>query len=51
MLLKKETPILLTIVNHYFFGLDEFEEITKTIIDLKDILSNEPRRYQIITRY
>jgi len=27
----------------------EFEEITKTIIDLKDILSNEPRRYQIIT--
>ena len=27
----------------------EFEEITKTIIDLKDILSNEARRYQIIT--
>ncbi|MDB2685559.1 DNA gyrase subunit A, partial [Flavobacteriaceae bacterium] len=27
----------------------EFEEITKMIIDLKDILSNEPRRYQIIT--
>jgi DNA gyrase subunit A len=27
----------------------EFEEIMKTIIDLKDILENEPRRYQIIT--
>ncbi|PHR71019.1 MAG: DNA gyrase subunit A [Lutibacter sp.] len=26
----------------------EYEEIMKTIIDLKDILSNEPRRYQII---
>ena len=27
----------------------EFDEIMKTIIDLKDILDNEPRRYQIIT--
>lgn len=27
----------------------EFDEIMKTIIDLKDILENEPRRYQIIT--
>ncbi|MDG1993395.1 MAG: DNA gyrase subunit A, partial [Polaribacter sp.] len=27
----------------------EFEEIMKTIADLKDILENEPRRYQIIT--
>jgi DNA gyrase subunit A len=27
----------------------EFEEIMKTIIDLKVILENEPRRYQIIT--
>ncbi|MDG2074743.1 MAG: DNA gyrase subunit A [Polaribacter sp.] len=27
----------------------EFDEIMKTIIDLKDILANEPRRYQIIT--
>ncbi|WP_430928899.1 DNA gyrase subunit A [Polaribacter marinivivus] len=26
----------------------EFEEIMKTIADLKDILENEPRRYQII---
>ena len=26
----------------------EFDEIVKTIADLKDILSNEPRRYQII---
>ncbi len=26
----------------------EYEEIVKTIADLKDILSNEPRRYQII---
>ena len=25
MLLKKATPILLTIVNHYFFGLDSDE--------------------------
>ncbi|TYP98330.1 DNA gyrase subunit A [Tenacibaculum adriaticum] len=27
----------------------EYEEIMATIIDLKDILANEPRRYQIIT--
>ena len=27
----------------------EFEDITKTIIDLKDILDNESRRYDIIT--
>ncbi len=27
----------------------EFEEIIKTIADLKDILENEPRRYKIIT--
>jgi len=27
----------------------EYDEIIKTIADLKDILANEPRRYQIIT--